>query len=576
MQMTQYDIFSMELKRTALLSLAKHIPLEILQSIHINIHRNHAFEPIQSVIAPFLHYAGLKAHFHYSDYDDSLSFSSLASQSHNADLEIIYIDKTRYNLDNVAFLQFRKERSLALRTLTKAPIMIALLDDSTFATLLESQYAHDIQSLQNQHIFCFSLYALYTQREQFITLESHHLIDEAKESISGTRLSNYGSLAIAQILGLKLIPALTLPTLKAIVCDLDNTLYGGILGEDGINSLQFTPSHIALQKQLLEYKKQGFLLALCSKNESQDAMNLFATRKDFPLSWNDFDNTQVNWKPKYENLLNIAQSFNIGVDSLLFIDDNIAEIESIKHIGAKYIHALSPQNVLWKLFLFPQMTKLHTNKEDSLRANDIAANTQRKNLQSLDTETYFENLAITLSFSLNNTQHTQRIYELMNKTNQFIASYTRPTLPQAQEWLDSKHFCVLSIAMSDRLSDSGIIGIIIGEYKEAQKEIHIIDIVVSCRALGRRLETLMLNYAFYLITENLSPSIKDSKKRESTSHSVFLHYQKGERNAPFLQTLSQLAHLSKEHYTHLQPMSAQTISIPITKPDMQGLHIHLT
>ncbi|WP_343353549.1 hypothetical protein V3I05_10215 [Helicobacter mastomyrinus] len=164
----------------------------------------------------------------------------------------------------------------------------------------------------------------------------------------------------------------------------------------------------------------------------------------------------------------------------------------------------------------------------------------------------------------------------MNKTNQFIASYTRPTLPQAQEWLDSKHFCVLSIAMSDRLSDSGIIGIIIGEYKEAQKEIHIIDIVVSCRVLGRRLETLMLNYAFYLITENLSPSIKDSKKRESTSHSVFLHYQKGERNAPFLQTLSQLAHLSKEHYTHLQPMSAQTISIPITKPDMQGLHIHLT
>ena len=564
----------MELKRTALLSLAKHIPLETLQSIHINIHRNHAFEPIQSVIVPFLHYAGLKAHFHYSDYDDSLSFSSLASQSHNADLEIIYIDKTRYNLDNVAFMHFIKERSLALRTLTKAPIMIALLDDSTFATLLESQYSHDIHSLQNQHIFCFSLYALYTQREKFITPDQN-LIDEAKESISGTRLSNYRSLAIAQILGLKLIPALTLPTLKAIVCDLDNTLYGGILGEDGINSLQLTSSHIALQKQLLEYKKQGFLIALCSKNESKDAHKLFSTRKDFPLSWNDFDSTQVNWKPKYENLLDIAQSFNIGVDSLLFIDDNIAEIESIKHIGAKHIHALSPQNVLWKLFLFPQMTKLHTNKEDSLRANDIAANTERKNLQSLDTKTYFENLAITLSFSLNNTQHAQRIYELMNKTNQFIASYTRPTLPQVQEWLDSKHFCVLSIAMSDRLSDSGIIGIIIGEYKEAQKEIHIIDIVVSCRALGRRLETLMLNYAFYLIAENLSPSIKDSKKRESTSHSVFLHYQKGERNAPFLQTLSQLAHLSEEHYTHLQPMAAQIISIPITKPDMQGLHIHL-
>lgn len=545
------QIFSPNLKRSELLALSKKINFTQIKEININIYRNHAFEPIESVIAPFLHYAGFRANFTYGDYDESLSFNPNINT--NSNLAIIFLDLARYKLSEADFIAFLQERASALQDKLKTPLLILLLNSNSLSS---KTIAHSLQPLKTSQIYTFSCDELFTHYLSLSLLNPMStLLDESKESIAGTRLSNAATLILAQILGLKLIPSLLLPNLEAIVLDLDNTMYNGILGEDGIDNIELTPTHKALQNAILELKKQGYLLAIASKNEKSDVKRLFETRVDFPLKWSDFDAIEAHWDTKDKSLQNIAKAFNIGLDSMLFIDDNLAEIESTKHTQVKQIHAQNPQSTIFTLFLFPQLTKLRISTEDALRANDIKANAMRESLESLSDKEYFHNLKIELEFAINPKTNAQRIYELMNKTNQFIANYTRPTQAQVQEWLDSKNHCVISIAMRDRLSDSGIIGIIVGEKKD--REIHILDIVVSCRALGRRLESIMLFNAFALIAQSL----------QDTQKAVLLHYQKGERNKPFLQTLQTLQGVD------LQNLSKSSLSIPLQSPSTEGLTI---
>ncbi|MBR2111378.1 MAG: HAD-IIIC family phosphatase [Helicobacter sp.] len=561
------EILSPNLARNKILAHSKNLNFTQAKEIRISVYRNHAFEPIESVIAPFLHYAGLKAKFAYSDYDESLNFNPDIST--NSDLAIVFLDLARYKLHKNDFITFLRERLVSLQSEMKIPLLVMLLTKNI--SLDSNTISFTLHSLIDFQIYVFSCNDLFKTYLALANLDSTpNLLDENKESITGTRLSNAATLIFAQILGLKLIPSILLPNLKAIVLDLDNTLYHGILGEDGIANLELTTAHKDLQNKILEFKKQGYLLALASKNEESDAKKLFETRNDFPMKWSDFDCVQVCWQDKDESLQKIAKAFNIGLDSILFIDDNIAEIESTKHTKAKQIHAINAQNTIFALFLFPQLTKLRINKEDTLRANDIAANVARTNLDTLSDKDYFSNLNIELDFNIDSKSQAQRIYELMNKTNQFIANYTRPTEMQVHEWLDSTKHCVISIAMRDRLSDSGIIGIVIGEKQNEQ--IHIIDLVVSCRALGRRLEAIMLLSAFNLITETL----------QTAQDGLFLHYQKGERNMPFLNTLALLQAkknknvlVSKNIETQqiLQDFTKSPIYIPLQYPTTDGLQI---
>lgn len=519
------NLFSQDLKRLELLEAAKCLDFAATREVAINIHRNHAFEPVASVIAPFLHRAGLRANLTYGDYDDSLSFGLDTKPA----LELVFIDLERYALTREGVLAFLKERLLALREKSAAPIALFLLGGEK---LDSREIAAWLEGLDSRHIFSFSIEGEIAQlgalEADFGAAENSknlNFYDPAKESITGSRLSGAAALKTAQILGLRILPSLLLPNLKAVVVDLDNTLYGGILGEDGVQNLILTKAHIALQKQLLALKSSGILLAVASKNEEIDARELFKTRKDFALRLEDFDALAINWQEKSKNIIQIAKTFNIGLDSLLFIDDNIAEIEAARGLGVKLLHAKSPKDSLLGLYLYPALTRLTKSREDALRAQDIAQNQARAALKTLSDREYFESLQITLAFTLDERKNTQRIYELLNKTNQFIANYTRPSLASVESWLKSSDICAVSIAMKDKLSDSGIIAVLIA--RKTNDTLETLDLAISCRALGRRLESAMILHALNLA----------AKKLEITQRTAILHYQKGERNAPFLEVL---------------------------------------
>lgn len=516
------NLFLPDLKRNELIKYAKELDLSKGQNLLINVHRNHAFEGVQSVIAPFLHFADLKAEFNFSSYDDSLSFDEFKE----ANLELLWLDLSRYKNNTQNFLE---ERLLELRKISQSPILVLSL----------GEFQTDKKILNCEIFSVEKLIKEYFNDEEILDLE--------KEELTGSKLNNKALIFLAQILGLSLIPAVIKPALKALVLDLDNTLYQGILGEDGTDKLKLNSIHQALQEKIQTFKKQGFLLALASKNEEKDAKKLFETRKDFILQWEDFDIKMVNWDPKGENILKIAKRFNINPDAMLFIDDNIAELENVKFTGVKTL--LCDENILYKIKLFPNLLKFSNTQEDQIRAKDIKANALREELKSLGDEEYFQNLEIRLHFSKNDKQNIPRISELLGKTNQFIANYTRLNLEKVAQQMQNA--LIVSVSMSDKLSDSGIIAIFVFSCKE--ERLCVDDLCISCRALGRKLETRMFFKAFELALNFFNLKNTEAK----------LYYQKGERNTPFLTFLEKI---SKE-------MGENSALIPFQNLNFKGLVI---
>ena len=278
-----------------------------------------------------------------------------------------------------------------------------------------------------------------------------------------------------------------------------------------------------------QLKSQGFLLTIASKNEEEDVKEFFIKRKDFPFNWNDFAVIKANWELKSQNILTIAKMLNIGTDAMLFIDDNPAEIQNVESAGIdiKTILAKTPELTLNILEYYPNLLKLTSSKEDVLRTQDIQANQTRNELvKRLSPKEYFEKLEIKLDFYINNKEHIQRITELLNKTNQFILTYARLTLTQVEE--AQNNGVVITINMSDKLSDSGIIAILVAN-KSSEGFINLQEMTVSCRALGRNLENIMLPKMFELANQHLNGN-----------GNILINYKKGPRNMPAINWLMDL------------------------------------
>lgn len=487
-------IFNKNLKRFDLLKIQNNSQ----NKIKIMIHRNHSFEMVSSILNPFLNNFKLNAEFEYSSYDDSLTFP----QEMNADIHILWLDINRYNSNTL--IDFLNEKILELSTLTKTPIILA--------------YIGDIEKYNNDKAYIVDINNIIEElKEKAFDLE--------KEKYSGTRLSSKASIKIAQYLGLKVIPSFFIPQIKAIVTDLDNTLYQGILGEDGIENIV---PHKNYQHKLKELSNMGYMLCIASKNDEDQAKDLFLKRNDFNLNFDKFTCFKINWNSKAQNIVAMAKEMNIGLDSILFIDDNIAEIESVRTAipEIKTILFESEELTLQTLDLYPGFLKTKITQEDIIRSKDIKANQERNELvKTLSKEEYFKKLGIKVELSLNDERHIERITELLNKTNQFILSYKRYNLTEVEELLHSNNSCIVTASMSDKLSDSGIIAILICK---KEKDILIVDeLTFSCRALGRNIEDIVI-----------SKMLKTAQSYLNTNADVIFNYKKGPRNTPALKWLA--------------------------------------
>jgi len=316
--------------------------------------------------------------------------------------------------------------------------------------------------------------------------------------------------SIAMLLG-RTFRALVRPARKCIVLDLDNTLWGGILGEDGPAGVRMEEgdptgeSFLAFQRALKDIKARGILLAICSKNNSADVEELFETRTGIPLQKSDFSASRVNWESKDKNIVSIAQELNIGLDAIVFIDDNPAECELIRQVlpEVKTIQLPSDPSEYAELAInMPDFDKIKLTDEDKTKSEQYAANAARNAQKTTNTDltAYLESLGTKLTIRTAESADLTRVHQLFSKTNQFNVTTIRYDVGEIQGFLDSEDYDLSIASVSDNFGDMGIVGLYLLRLDSGGVEID--SYVLSCRALGRGIETAICNQIKKTVFEN--------------------------------------------------------------------------
>ncbi len=289
---------------------------------------------------------------------------------------------------------------------------------------------------------------------------------------------------------------------KVLVLDLDNTLWGGVIGDDGVDRILIgreTPvaeAYTTFQKYCLRLRDRGILLAVCSKNNEDVAQTGF-THPDSVLKLEHFSAFKANWEPKHENILAIARELNLGTDSFVFVDDNPAE----RAIVEAQVPGIAVPNVGNEVAKYPSIVDagrffepVSLGKEDIARAQLYAENSQRMKLEQkfANYGEYLDSLEMTAEIGNFNATYMERIAQLTNKTNQFNLTTRRYTLAEIQAAAaDGKHVAIYG-KLTDRFGDNGLISIVLGRLDKT--DLHLDLWLMSCRVLKRDMEVAMLDY----------------------------------------------------------------------------------
>jgi FkbH-like protein len=293
----------------------------------------------------------------------------------------------------------------------------------------------------------------------------------------------------------RITAAQTLSARKCLVLDADNTLWGGIVGEDGLEGLQLGndfpgSAYREFQKYVLSLKQKGVLLAIASKNNPEDFFEAFDTHDAMILKRSDIAVFEIHWESKIESLSRIAKTLNIGTNALVFIDDSAKEIGEVQERMPEVACLMVPEEIA----LFPEILKgsdlFDSSKitdEDRKRTERIADEHKRKHLQETLSESDFKAaLGLKIHVFQAEKQHISRITQLINKSNQFNLTTIRRTQDEVEALTLSVNHLVLGMELKDKYGDYGLVGVAILEKQDA---ICIIDtFLMSCRALGRNAE----------------------------------------------------------------------------------------
>jgi len=291
-------------------------------------------------------------------------------------------------------------------------------------------------------------------------------------------------------------------TKKCLVLDLDNTLWGGVLGEEGVEGIDLghsSPGNAFLdfQKEILKLYHKGFILAINSKNNERDVMEVFEKHPYMALKKEHFASMKINWKNKAENMKEIENELNIDLNTFVFFDDNPIERELIK-TQFPQIHTIdlpkNPHLYPKKLKKLPDFEMLSFSDEDMKRGKMYYEQIQRKKLKesSSSLDDFYISLEMKAVISLNDSFSLPRLTKMTQKTNQFNLTTIRYSNSDIKNFMDSKNHRIYSLQLFDKFGDNGIVGEII--IKE-EKETWIIDsFILSCRVIGRTVETAFLSY----------------------------------------------------------------------------------
>jgi FkbH-like protein len=289
-------------------------------------------------------------------------------------------------------------------------------------------------------------------------------------------------------------------TCKALVVDLDNTLWGGVIGEDGLSGIQLGPEYpgaafLNLQRAILDLYHRGIILAICSKNNAGDALEALENHPHMLLRPHHFSAMRINWNDKAQNLREIAAELNLGISALGFLDDSPQERAQVgRQLPQVCVIDLpkDPMEFSTALREHPAFERLNLSAEDLQRSRYYAEERQRKGLavQTPSLEEFYRSLEICVEIGAVDADSLKRVAQLTQKTNQFNLTTRRYTEQQIAELLDLADWYVYYLRAADKFGDNGIVGVAMT--RKVGENMEIDNLLLSCRVVGRSIENAFL------------------------------------------------------------------------------------
>jgi FkbH-like protein len=287
---------------------------------------------------------------------------------------------------------------------------------------------------------------------------------------------------------------------KCIVLDLDNTLWGGVVGEDGVAGLRLGDgavgeAYAAFQEFLLRLNERGVLLAVCSKNDDAEARRVFEQHPEMRLRLDDIAVFVATWQAKADNLRTIASRLGLGLDALVFVDDNPAERDMVRQLVAEVeVVTLPPDpaHYVWALADSLLLEPAWLTLDDARRAEQYRARAQAADLQARTDgiEDFYRSLEMRAELGPFDDLHLPRIAQLVAKTNQFNLTGRRHGLPELRAIMTDPDRIGFYLRLRDRFADHGLVSVLIAERRGDDLDID--TFLMSCRVIGRTVEAEML------------------------------------------------------------------------------------
>ena len=486
------------------------------QEVNIKILANTTVNQCKEIFEYQFLSAGIKPNIHLGNYDNIVQESVGISQT---DIVMIFWDvmnmveglqykielynsaqidellrKTRSEMDLV-FESLKNNRMVVFNQFNVSPFTYNSIKKTKLEAFCQSLNESLVTGVPSNFILV-NIDKIYLQHSVERCID-YRFFNSTKAFYNVTFFKEYASLVMPAILS-------TLGrTKKVLVLDCDNTLWKGVIGEDGIEGINLSASSPTgkvfqeIQSLAKAAKEEGVLLAICSKNNAADVMEVFH-HPEMILTQEDIIISKINWKDKASNIRSIAEELNVGLDSIVFVDDADYEINLIQTNLTSVQTFRVPDKIYKYPFKFRELlTAFYSaskTSEDLQRSKLYEVEKQRyseKNKHQ-NLEDYIRSLNLHVELRLNDLENSERLTQLTQKTNQFNLTTKRYTLNEMNQMMRDSQFEVFSMSANDRFGNYGIIGLAITK-RHSTHSVEIDSFLLSCRVIGRDLERVLFS-----------------------------------------------------------------------------------
>lgn len=328
------------------------------------------------------------------------------------------------------------------------------------------------------------------------------------------------------------LAGLTGQSRKLLVLDLDDTLWGGIVGDAGWEQLKLG-GHDPIGEAFLDFQREikaltarGVVLGIASKNEESVAMEAIRNHPEMVLRPGDFAGWRINWQDKAANIASLAAELNLGLQSVVFLDDNPVERERVRQALPEVLVPEWPKDKMSYARSLRQLRCFdnpHISMEDATRTQMYVAERERRTVSegAVSAEDFLRRLDVRIAVVPLDRANLARAAQLLNKTNQMNLSTRRLSASELWDWACAEGRRMWTLRVADKFGDSGLVGLVSVELSGERREASIVDLILSCRVFGRRAEEAMLHVAI-------------DYARSLGAQSVVADYQETSKNKPTL------------------------------------------